>query len=157
MSFQLLYACFALHKIHTLEQFNQLLKTYLFGRWDDNHYLFKLCLPKFSFLLTYLLTYETCIPSDVRRKNCPENTTFFRKISENFHRIFPENFQYFSKIRILPHENFKCIYQFTIMFKMHSLVLCYYFYYKIGFLESVAVLCWCQGHSPPNLAQPPNF
>jgi len=32
--------------------------------------------------------------SDVRRKNCPENFIFFRKISENFHRIFPENFQY---------------------------------------------------------------
>ena len=47
--------------------------------------------------------------SDVRRKNCLENFIFFRKISENFIRIFPENFQYFSIIRMLLYENFKCI------------------------------------------------
>jgi len=33
--------------------------------------------------------------SDVRRKNCPENFIFFRKISENFRRIFLENFPIF--------------------------------------------------------------
>ena len=36
----------------------------------------------------------------VRRKNCVENFIFFRKISENFRRIFPENFQYFSIMRV---------------------------------------------------------
>jgi len=45
--------------------------------------------------------YLNICGSDVRQKNCPENFIFFPKSSENFHCIFPENFLYFSIIRIL--------------------------------------------------------
>jgi len=54
--------------------------------------------------------------SDERRKNCPENFIFF-----------PENFQYFSTIRILLYKNFKRIsnscsfsfYCFLVLFLLH--------------------------------------
>jgi len=39
----------------------------------------------------YQNTHQTLsIYSDIRRKNCRENFTFFWKISHHFHHIFPE-------------------------------------------------------------------
>src|SRR6218665_1190294 len=54
----------------------------------------------------FIISY-TLVTSDVRRKICPENFIFFRKISENFHRIFPENFpMFFYKYNIIKYNNF---------------------------------------------------
>src|SRR6218665_2480531 len=73
--------------------------------------------------LSFRLVLNEVTGSGVRQKNCPENYIFFRKISENFQCIFPENFQCFVGINIILlyitilHSS-KVILSFLIYFKL---------------------------------------